>query len=422
MCGTDTGLCSFVFDCLDATCLTPYGAAECVEDVSPECWDGVNNDQDGDGLDYCDSDCSCSSGDRLGCSFCTTCEVNMQVGGTSSAIRYWLTTDSGDDSGTCIYNWNDGTGTDSGVCDRSPETHVFTSAGTHIVTVQSGSDTITCPSVVISNSCPSAVHGGGYAGCVATSPNAHVDSSYYCSTDSCFACDSGHVWSNVEGQCVETPCTGVADGCTNALTADEHRIEGYCPSVTEYCVDCASAYGFETACSDCIPNCPAAQVGTRFIGCRSSSLQFTHTVGGACTYSCPDSNYCYECNAGYQWDGSQCVLICQIPVCGDQTKCGDRASCELYDDGAASNNGCWWDGSHCCKDGDVWDSDARLCTDFDPCYGAGTSLCLNSPFSSSWWNFVLGNLNCIDTNDACCPVVEYGGPTYKPVNHIDIAS
>ena len=75
-------------DCADNTCMTPYGAAECVEDVVPECWDGVNNDQDVNGVDYCDSsDCSCSSGNRLGCSLCSTCEVNTLVGGTSSAMR-----------------------------------------------------------------------------------------------------------------------------------------------------------------------------------------------------------------------------------------------------------------------------------------------------------------------------------------------
>ena len=75
---------------------------------------------------------------------------------------------------------------------------MFASAGTHTVTVGSGGDTISCPAVEIKNTCPSAVHGGGYAGCVVNAPNAHNDSAYYCSTGTCYACDAGTLWSDQE--------------------------------------------------------------------------------------------------------------------------------------------------------------------------------------------------------------------------------
>jgi len=59
------------------------------------------------------------------------------------------------------------------------------------------------------------------------------------------------------------------------------------------------------------------------------------------------------------------------------------------------------------------------CVDYNPCY-PDPLYCNSNPFGNTWWAFILNNPNCIDRDQACCPVVDLGGDTYAYVSNQDV--
>ncbi|NOZ81032.1 MAG: hypothetical protein GXP63_05140, partial [DPANN group archaeon] len=129
------------------------GDATCKE----TCNNGKDDDNDGK-IDYCDTECSCPSGARLGCELCASCDINTQTAEEGKNIQTTLHKKAGDDSGTCNFNFGDGVSDTAGCNDGRTEYHAYDDAGTYTIKINEYqddgvSDTITCGTATIEKGC-----------------------------------------------------------------------------------------------------------------------------------------------------------------------------------------------------------------------------------------------------------------------------
>lgn len=101
-------------------------------------------------------------------------------------------------------------------------------------------------------------------------------------------------------------------------------------TASEECVDTGS-----TASCQTVNTCNAIP------GCFGSAPANSHQVSG----SCSNGFTCYECNAGFEWDGSACVADCTATCsslgfeCGTQSVCGVNTNCGSCNTGQTCTNG-----------------------------------------------------------------------------------
>lgn len=179
-------------------------------------------------------------------------------------------------------------------------------------------------------------------------PNSDCDSDIYNDWCEIQDCSVTNQFCN-NGVCQGTPttcsdgtlygtCSGTALFCNSSgnLVSDCNN----CPCTGDWICS-----GGTTCVAPCVDSCTAGP------GCRSSLTNGSVVEGTCC------SGDCYDCNTGYTWNGTSCILGCSI-TCTSNSDCNDADSCTI-------------------------DS----CTDPGTC----SSSCTNTSITS-----------CID-DDGCCP-------------------
>jgi hypothetical protein len=138
-------------------------------------------------------------------------------------------------------------------------------------------------------------------------------------------------------------------GCRDSL-ANAHTVAGYC--VSNSCWECNAGYSWNgSSCTSafCTVTCTTGP------GCRASL-----TNGQIIPGECCGSGSCYACETGYSWNGSSCepascTVTCDTP---DQPNCQAiaPANAQLVPGECCGNGSCYQ-----CQDYFVWDGSNCLC-------------------------------------------------------------
>lgn len=417
------------------------------------CGDGHDNDCNGS-IDYCDDDCSCSSGERLGCSQCVSCSSSVQAeSGGSITVRNTLVHEAGLTSGTCSFYPNDGSAFSTAGCEdgryvdheyicSSPSTFnpywdEFKDDGV--------TDMVYCPDVRCRIDCPGKVDGETGWGCESSSPGGDTqinNTDYFCAgaNEDCYECvyetfGDQFIYDSGEDECLDSSCQCTScdpfsgewksvlgcdppgtttGGCTDTLGTGETEMptQTYCAG-DAVCIECQSGYNYKysdlkgsSSCGgDCVPECPAAQTGTIYAG--QHATQPDNSYGpDVCTYLiATDEDDCYLCNTDYEWDGSStcCMSNAQSgsdPTCGGDADCCSNHCAQHDPDGVVLGSGDW----HCCDPGYGWHVLGGACQQAQLC----SPPCTNDISEMAWWE----TTDCITQTKACCMTDVFGDSEY----------
>ena len=113
---------------------------------------------------------------------------------------------------------------------------------------------------------------------------------------------------------------GASFSITSATTTTTTTTTTTIPSTTTTTIPSTTT----TTTIPCIPTCSTGP------GCSTVAITNAHTTADVC---CGAGESCYDCNAGYSWDGANCVAACTDTCaslgyeCGTQIVCGSPVDC-----------------------------------------------------------------------------------------------
>ena len=161
-----------------------------------------------------------------------------------------------------------------------------------------GSSNGACPSACstscTNNSCPTCTptcNAASVHACFASGANPTHSSSISgetcCGGQVCYGCDSGYAWNG--SACVSTAKAGCDGSCTSDSDCDTGLT---CSRATNKC-DGATCHSFCTATCSTGPGC---------------LLTLANGSTTSASGTCCEGSSCFQCNSGYTWNGSNCVL------------------------------------------------------------------------------------------------------------------